>query len=94
MATITGTAKGPDGVALTSGTITFERNPASVVASGDDTIFPAVTTATIGAAGAMSFSLHAGTYTAVYNGKTSFPFYVPSGAAADFNDCLDPPVAP
>ena len=90
MATITGTAKGPDGVALTTGTIRFESDPATVKASGSDTIFPGTVSAIIGAAGAVSFSLQQGTYTAKYNAAT-FKFYVPSGATATFNDCLTPP---
>lgn len=88
MATITGTAKGPNDAALASGTITFEPKPREVVASGVDTIFPNVVATTIGAAGAMSFTLQQGEYTATYNGSTIFTFTVPSGAAADFNDCL------
>lgn len=90
MATITGTAKGPDGVALTAGTIRFEPTPAAVTADGSDTIFPGFVTATIGAAGAISFTLQQGTYTATYNAAT-FPFYVPAGATATFNACLMPP---
>ena len=90
MATITGTAKGPDGVALTSGTITFLMSPAAIKASGDDTIFPGIVTTTIGAAGAISVVLQAGIYAATYN-QTTFMFYVPTGATADFNDCLSPP---
>lgn len=89
MATITGTAKGPDGVALTTGSIRFESDPATIKASGSDTVFPGVINATIGDAGAISVELHEGTYTASYN-QTSFKFYVPSGATATFNSCLTP----
>lgn len=92
MALITGTAKAANGTALTTGTIVFTPVLGTVYAEADDTIFPNPITATIGAAGAMSFTLLEGVYDGSYsvaNGpNVSFKFTVPSGSTADFNDCL------
>lgn len=92
MALITGTAKSASGTALTSGTIVFTPVLGTVYAEDVDTIFPNPISATIGAAGAMSFTLLEGVYNGAYsvaNGpNVSFKFMVPAGATADFNDCL------
>lgn len=97
MATITGTLKNAAGVAQVDRKISFDIVQPVVQAIGSDTIVPDVVTVTSGVAGALSFSLpegeYTGTITTTSNRTVAFPFWVPAGATADFNDCLTEPEA-
>lgn len=95
MATITGTLKNPAGVAQVGRTINFDIVQPVVQAVSTDTIVPDVVSVTSAAAGALSFSLPEGEYTGTITTNSgrvvAFPFWVPAGASADFNDCLSEP---
>lgn len=97
MATVTGTAVDPTGAPINGGTIRFSANPAAVVASGSNTLFPRDVSTTISAVGAISVVLAEGSYIGRYvadSGYTAeFGLAVPAGTTATFNACLIPLVS-